>query len=92
MNSTLWLGLLGKTVRSMRGSGMEFRGAELCTPAQERGPAADNASCGARLWQTHATSFQENLSPGPSRGGYVPLVYPAINRFSMVLCVGVQGA
>ena len=49
-------GLLGDDVRSMPG---------LCTVTQERGPDASNASCGARLWQTHATVFSENSSKAP---------------------------
>ena len=46
--------LLGEGVRAMPG---------LCTPAQEREGA--NASCGARLWQTHATVAPEVSAKAP---------------------------
>ena len=48
--------LVGGSVRAMPG---------LCTHAQETGPNAANASCGARLWQTHATVYPEDATKAP---------------------------
>eukprot|EP01047_Picozoa_sp_COSAG01_P100938 COSAG01_NODE_30726_length_610_cov_1.933464_1_plen_79_part_10 len=48
--------LLGQGLRSMPG---------LCTVAQEKGANAQNAACGARLWQTHATVFVEDQDRAP---------------------------
>jgi hypothetical protein len=50
-------GLLGGVdARSMPG---------LCTIAQETQPSAENARCGARLWQTHATVYPEDPTKAP---------------------------
>ncbi len=37
----------------------------LCTLKQEKQPAAESADCGARLWQTHATVYPEDVSRAP---------------------------
>ena len=56
MFSGLLLNASGAAARAMPG---------LCTPEQEKGPNADMANCGARLWQTHASVFPEDTAHAP---------------------------